>query len=73
MKYKYKEYIIKVTTWGDSITPMYRYRLIQPRKWWFGSVLWIEDVHRNSVGNKVSNRFDWLIEQYEREVRRWEV
>ena len=76
MKYEYKGYIIKVTTWGDSTTTIYRYRLMQPKKWGifkYNSLLWMEDVHRDRMGNKISDRFDWLIEQYEKEEIRWEV
>lgn len=71
MKKKHKGYIIKVIFWGDSITPMYKYKLYKPRKYWFPKLLWVEDVHRNRIGSKISNKFDWLIEQYKLALERW--
>lgn len=71
MKTLYKGFIIKVTTWGDTTTRLYRYRLYKPRKWWLPKLLWIEDLHKDKMPPKISDNFDWLIGQYEREVDRW--
>jgi hypothetical protein len=72
VKKKYKGYIIKVNFWGDSITPMYKYKLYKPRKYWFPKLLWTQDFHRRELkGDKISNQFCDIIEEYERSIRRW--
>jgi len=71
MKEEYKGFIIKVSFWGDSITPMYKYKLYKPRKYWFPKCIWTEDIHRKDVIGKLSNGFDTVISNYQDELDRW--
>jgi hypothetical protein len=70
---EYNGYLIKVHTWGDSTTTIYRYTLCKPRKWWFSKLLWVEDIHKDRMPSKISDKFDWVIKQYKNEMERWEM
>lgn len=60
----YKGFIIKVNFWGDSTTPMYRYRLYKRRKFWFPELVYSKSYHKSELGKRISNKYDSVIEEY---------
>lgn len=70
-KHEYKGYIIKVYFWGDSITPMYKFKLYKPRKNWFPKLVWVEDLHREELEGNMTDNFDKVINIYEEELKMW--
>jgi hypothetical protein len=71
MKTEYKGFIIKVSQWGDSITPMYKFKLYRKRKRWFPKLVWSQSLHRKEMTDKVHHRFDYIIDCYQEELERW--
>jgi hypothetical protein len=70
MKSEYKGYIIKTSFWGDSTTPMYKYRLYRKRRYWFPKLVWSQSLHRKEVPI-ISHKYDYVIGCYQRELQRW--
>lgn len=71
MKKEHKGFIIRVSFWGDSITPMYKFRLYKPKKYWFDKLIWTESIHRDDISGKLSDEFDNVIGNYYSMLKRW--
>lgn len=71
MKKTYKGFIVKVEFWGDSITPIYRFRLYKPRKFLPSKLVWTQTIHRSDIKGALSSKFDFVIESYLKELDRW--
>lgn len=60
-------FLIKIDSVGDSITPVYRFRLYLHRKNWFPQFLHVEHIHRDRV-ETIDKSIDNVIAKY-REIR----
>ena len=70
MEYEHRDYFIKIDFVGDSITPVYRFRLHKEKRFWFPKVLWEETIFREDIKNyKIS--CDKVIDNYEKNKARW--
>lgn len=71
MKYNYKGYTIKSTFVGDSITPVYLYKVYKPRKHWFPILVWKETLHRENISNYKATAEEVVL-NYEKDLARRE-
>lgn len=68
-------YSIKVSFWGDSTTPMYKYKIYKPKKFLgftMNQHVYTTDFHRRSlIGDSVRNTCPVALKQYKDSLRRW--
>lgn len=66
-----QEYVVKVSFYGDSITPLYKFKVYRPRKNWFNKLIYVEKIHRDKI-QSMSQSAEKVVDSYLGVLKLWD-
>jgi hypothetical protein len=65
-------YVFKIKYNFFSTSICYRFKMYKKRKFWFPKHVWTQNIYHDEVGSRLSDKFDFVIDCYYKELNRWE-